>query len=311
MSEQDYSQFLFEKHDQDKFDKYEELVDCKGFKLPNDKNQTKYLLDEDEGWCDLNGCYYNSLGQPSGWIILSKDGKKYMRFNQNREFIEEQENKYYQNEQFNVTHLVQNQQKQKNLNDQEQQQQKQQSKQENRKQQNQSNQSNQKNQDNQRKQKYNKQKDQEHEKAKIQDISEKDQEQDQEEDLYVEKIDQQLPKEPKNTNDDPKTNDQEGRQRNQRDRKQNDRNRKKQNKDDQNNNNQESKKYYILNINENSLSKEDFIKFLIEECKIKEKSIIEYNENILKLALEKDAIKLYRLNRKQQTDKVQKFIVST
>ncbi|CAK90833.1 unnamed protein product (macronuclear) [Paramecium tetraurelia] len=319
MSEEEYSQFLFEKHDLSKFNRYEELIDFRGFRLPDDKNKTIYLLDENGGWCDLNGCYYNENCQPSGWIVLSKDGKKFMRFNLNTEFIEEQQNIYYSNQQFDATRLEQNQQKHKNKNNNEQEQQlnqkqKQRPKQENRKQQNQSNQSNQTNQEPQKKQNQHKQKDQDREKAQNQVHSEKTKEQEQQEqedELYVEKKDQQLTNEVNNTSDDPKTNDRDANQRNQRDRKYNNKNRKNQKKDNQNQDNNESKKYYILNINDNTLSKEDFIKHLIEECKIKQENIIDYNENILKLAQDKDAIKLYRLNKKQQTDQAQKFIVST
>ncbi|CAD8141771.1 unnamed protein product [Paramecium octaurelia] len=302
MSEEEYSQFLFEKHDLNKFNRYEELNDFKGFRLPDDKNKTIYLLDQDGGWCDLNGCYYNQDGQPSGWIILNKDGKKFMRFNLSTEFIEEQENIYYSNQSFDATKQEQNQQKHNNNN--------QRPKQENRKKYNQSNQSN---QNPQKKQYQHKQKDQDGEKTNNQANLEKtkEQQEDEEEELYVQKKDQQQPNRVNNTSDNSKNNDRDGNQRNQRDRKYNNKNQKNQKKNDQNQDNNEIKKYYILNINDNTLNKEDFVKYLIEECKIKQENIIDYDEKILKLAQDKDAIKLYRLNKKQQTDQVQKFIVST
>ncbi|CAD8052340.1 unnamed protein product [Paramecium sonneborni] len=298
MTESEYSQFLFEKHDPNKFNKYEEIKYLRGFRLPNDKNSTIYLLDDDGGWCDINGCYYNLEGEPSGWIILSRDGKKFMKFSMNSEFVYEKPNLYYSNKSFNI--ILQKQQDQ----------QKQQPQIEFKKQQqNQPNQENQKKQENKKK---DKQKVNDGEKVKYNQEKVKDQiqsEKEEQSDLYIEKIDKQLSNEISNSKVDQK-NDQEKESNKQKDRQKKDKRNKNKKKED-NQNNGESKKYYILNINENTLIKEQFIKCLIEEYKIKEDEILEYNENILKLVQEKDAIKLYRLNQKDQTDKVQKFIVST
>ncbi|CAD8048338.1 unnamed protein product [Paramecium sonneborni] len=288
MTESDFSQFLFEQHDPKKFYKYEEIKNHKGFRLPNEKESTIYLQDDDGGWCDLNGCYYNSEGQPSGWIVLSKDGKKYMKFNMNTCLIQENQNIYYSNNSYDAA--ISEQYLKQYRKNQEQQQQQQKNQKEFRKQQN-------RNQDPNKKQQNKNDEQQVLDCEKVKSVKEKAKGQAQ---IYnEEKINQK---------DNPKK-DQTDKQQNQRNMKKN--NKKNKQKKDENQNNSELNKYYILNINENALSKDQFIKYLIEEYKIKEKDILEYNEENIKLAQEKDAITLYRINQKEQVNKVQKFIVST
>ncbi|CAD8136474.1 unnamed protein product [Paramecium pentaurelia] len=281
MAELEYPQFLFEKHNENKFYKYEEIQNHKGFRLPDQQNDTIYLLDQDGGWCDLNGCYYNSQSQPSGWILLSKDGKKYIKFNMDADFITEQPNIYYSNLTFDAAHSQQYKQLHQNNN---------------------KDQfiENQQQEDHQKKLKEYKsnQKEIKGKKDKIYVTSEKA------------KDKKQIENQIQNNKCVEKTDNQVELLRNNRDKKKNDRRSKNNKKDDQNQNNNQTKKYYILNIEENTLSNEDFIKYLIEESKIKKEFIIDYNENILKLVQEKDAIKLYRVNKKEQINKVQKFIVS-
>ncbi|CAD8052020.1 unnamed protein product [Paramecium sonneborni] len=58
------------KHQPEKFSEYIELKD------ENDKvigflvNEQQYFFDEDGGWRDENGCYYDKEGQPAGWFVL-------------------------------------------------------------------------------------------------------------------------------------------------------------------------------------------------------------------------------------------------
>lgn len=61
----------FPKHNPDKFVTYTELSGG-GFILPPEKEL--YLIDESGGFADLDGCYYDTNGDPSGWIVLKNEG---------------------------------------------------------------------------------------------------------------------------------------------------------------------------------------------------------------------------------------------
>lgn len=49
MSEPEFSAFIFEAHDPDKFHKYIEIPHINGFSLPTDPNGKVYLLDKQNG----------------------------------------------------------------------------------------------------------------------------------------------------------------------------------------------------------------------------------------------------------------------
>ncbi|CAK62073.1 unnamed protein product (macronuclear) [Paramecium tetraurelia] len=79
----------FPKHDQSKFQCYNEVKN--GFYLNNPNDV--YYFDENEGWADYNGCYYDKNGCPAGWVFVSQG--KYTRYNMNYEEINNENNKYY------------------------------------------------------------------------------------------------------------------------------------------------------------------------------------------------------------------------
>ncbi|CAK55955.1 unnamed protein product (macronuclear) [Paramecium tetraurelia] len=251
-----------------------------------------------------DGCYYDSQGQPSGWIALSKDGKKYMKFNMNSDLLIESSNIYYSNHTFDAAHSEQYQQLYQS-NNKKQLKENQQPEVQCRKQQDQEN----KNQQQNLKGYKDKQKVTENQNDKMDNATENVKEQQQTKNQLQEKgekFENEIQQFRNRGNKEQKNIKNSKNNKNNK----NIKNNKNSNRDNQNSKNNETQKYYSLDIQENTLSNEDFVKQLIEVYKIKKDCIIEFNEKILKLVSEKDAVKLYRANKKEQNDKVQKFIVS-
>lgn len=67
MSKPEFSMYIFEVHQPQKFSTYTEIQHIKGFSLPSEQDKLIYLLDDQDGyynkfkyrWSDYNGCYYD------------------------------------------------------------------------------------------------------------------------------------------------------------------------------------------------------------------------------------------------------------
>ncbi|KAM3129320.1 hypothetical protein pb186bvf_018607 [Paramecium bursaria] len=60
----------FPKHNPEKFENYIEVKDNDGKVIGFTINDVYYVFDENQGWRDENGCYYNKDGEAAGWFVL-------------------------------------------------------------------------------------------------------------------------------------------------------------------------------------------------------------------------------------------------
>lgn len=56
----------FVRHNPEKFQNYTNTKN--GFLL--DYQPFLYRYDDDGGWADINGCYYDSNANPAGWVFV-------------------------------------------------------------------------------------------------------------------------------------------------------------------------------------------------------------------------------------------------
>ncbi|CAK55775.1 unnamed protein product (macronuclear) [Paramecium tetraurelia] len=58
------------KHQPEKFSQYKDLKDEQDNVIGFLVDDQQYFFNEDGGWIDYNGCYYDKEGQPAGWFVL-------------------------------------------------------------------------------------------------------------------------------------------------------------------------------------------------------------------------------------------------